>query len=122
MAGALDAGADAYLLKSNSYMTLPQAIRAVHLGQKSLAPELIQQMMDEYKRLASRQIQIDSGLTPQEVNILQLLAKGGRSQDIADELSLTEITVKRKIREITLKLDATNRVQAVAEAIRRGVV
>lgn len=55
-------------------------------------------------------------------HVLRLLADSGRSQDIASELALTEITVKRKVQEITTKLNASNRVQAVAEAIRRGVI
>lgn len=122
LVGALEAGADAYLLKSNSYSTLPHAIRTVRDGNRMLAPELIPRMMDEYRRVAAQQIQRDNGLSPQDVNILRLLAAGGRSQDIALELALTEITVKRKVQEITLKLNAANRVQAVAEAIRRGVI
>ena len=122
LVGALEAEADAYLLKSNSYETLPGAIRQVHSGQSMLSQELIGVMMDEYKKVASQQIQRESGLTPQEVRVLRLLATGGRSLDIANELALTEITVKRKVQEITLKLGASNRVQAVAEAIRRGVI
>jgi len=122
LVGALEAGADAYLLKTNSYETLAHAIRAIHAGERMLSPELIPAMMEEYKRVAAQQIQRDSGLTPQEVRMLRLLAAGGRSQDIANELAMTEITVKRKIQEITTKLSATNRVQAVAEAIRRGVI
>jgi len=122
LVGALEAEADAYLLKSNSYETLPEAIRQVHGGKSMLSQELIGVMMDEYKKVASQQIQRESGLTPQEVRVLRLLATGGRSLDIANELALTEITVKRKVQEITTKLGAANRVQAVAEAIRRGVI
>lgn len=122
LVGALEAGADAYLLKTNSYETLAQAIRAIHAGERMLSTELVPAMMEEYRRVASQQIQRDSGLTPQEVRMLRLLAEGGRSQDIASELALTEITVKRKVQEITTKLNASNRVQAVAEAIKRGVI
>ncbi len=122
LVGALEAGADAYLLKTNSYETLAQAIRAIHGGERMLSPELIPAMMEEYRRVATQQIQRDSGLSPQEVRILRLLAEGARTQDIANELALTEITVKRKVQEITTKLNASNRVQAVAEAIRRGVI
>jgi two-component system response regulator DevR len=122
LVGALEAGADAYLLKSNSYETLPDAVRRVYEGESMLSPELISLMMDEYRKVAAQQIHRDSGLTTQEVNVLRLLAKGGRSLDIANELAMTEITVKRKVQEITQKLNASNRVQAVAEAIRRGVI
>ncbi len=54
--------------------------------------------------------------------MLRLLAKGERSQEIAARLSLSEITVKRKVQEITPKLNARNRAQAVAEAVRRGLL
>jgi len=122
LVGALEADADAYLLKTNSYETLPEAIRKVFNGERMLSSELIPKMMEEYRRVAVQQIQRDSGLTAQEVRVLRLLADGGRSQDIANELAMTEVTVKRKIQEISLKLNATNRVQAVAEAMRRGVL
>jgi len=79
-------------------------------------------MMEENRRVAAQQIQRDSGLTAQKVRMLRLLADGGRTQDTAEEMALTEITVKRKVQEITTKLNASNRVQAVAEAVRRGVI
>jgi len=122
LVGALDAEADAYLLKSNSYETLPAAIRKVHAGVPMLSQELIATMMVEYKQAAAHQIRRESGLTVQEVGVLRLLAEGRRTQDIALEMALTEITVKRKVQDIMVKLGASNRVQAVAEAIRRGVV
>ena len=56
------------------------------------------------------------------MRVLRLLANGSRSQDIANELGMTEITVKHKIQEISSKLNATNRVQAVADAMRRGAI
>lgn len=122
LVGALEAGAMAYLLKSNSYDTLPNAVRAVHSGEHILSPELVSKMMTEYRRIAAQQIQRDSGLSPQEVEILRLLAAGGRSLDIASDLAISEVTVKRKVQDISIKLNASNRVQAVAEAIRRGVI
>jgi DNA-binding NarL/FixJ family response regulator len=122
LVGALEASADAYLLKTNSYETLADAVRRVHGGESLLSQELIAVMMEEYRKVAVQQIQRDSGLTAQEVKVLRLLAVGSRSQDIANELAMTEITVKRKVQEITSKLNAANRVQAVAEAIRRGVI
>ncbi|GHA24903.1 transcriptional regulator [Devosia pacifica] len=122
LVGALEAGADAYLLKSNSYETLPDTVRRVHEGESMLSQELISLMMDEYRKVAAQQIHRDSGLTAQDVKVLRLLAKGSRSLDIANDLAMTEITVKRKVQEIIQKLNASNRVQAVAEAIRRGVI
>jgi DNA-binding NarL/FixJ family response regulator len=120
--GALQAGAYAYLLKSSSFDILPQAIRTVHSGQRLLAPELISHVLEDYQRISKQQTRRDLGLSTQEVEVLRLLAEGERSQEIATRLSLSEITVKRKVQEITTKLNARNRTQAVAEAIRRGLV
>jgi DNA-binding NarL/FixJ family response regulator len=120
--GALQAGAYAYLLKSSSFDILPHAIRTVHSGQRLLAPELVPHVLEDYRRISQQQTQRESGLSPQEIEVLRMLADGERSQSVAARLSLSEITVKRKVQEITLKLNAKNRTQAVAEAIRRGLV
>jgi len=120
--GALQAGAYAYLLKSTSYDTLAGAIRAVQRGQRLLAPELVHHILDEYRRLAQEQLRQQAGLSEQEIEVLRLLADGATSRDIADRLFWSEVTVKRKIQDIADKLHAGNRVQAVAEAVRRGLI
>lgn len=122
LVGALDAEVSAYLLKTTSYETLAQAIRTVHAGERMLSPELVPKMMEDYQRMAVQQMQRDSGLSAQEIRVLRLLAKGETSQTIATHLSVSEITVKRRVQEIVEKLHATNRVQAVAEAFRRGLI
>jgi DNA-binding NarL/FixJ family response regulator len=120
--GALQAGAYAYLLKSNSFDVLPRAIRTVHSGQRLLAPELVSHVLEDYRRISQQQVIRECGLSTQEIEILRLLAGGEGSRLIAKQVSLSEITVKRKVKEITEKLNAKNRTQAVAEAIRRGIV
>jgi DNA-binding NarL/FixJ family response regulator len=120
--GALQAGAYAYLLKSTSFDILPRAIRSVHSGQRLLAPELVTHVLEDYRRISQQQIIRECGLSAQEIEILRLLAGGERSQTIGKQLRLSEITIKRKIKEITEKLNAKNRTQAVAESIRRGIV
>ncbi|TNY32194.1 response regulator transcription factor [Pelagovum pacificum] len=122
LVGALAAQADAYLLKSNSYETLADAIRTVHRNGRTLSEELISTMMEEYSRFADQQVRQDSGLNPKDVEMLRILAEGGRTSDIADQLHMTEVTVKRRIQDVCMKLHANNRVQAVAEAIRRGLI
>jgi DNA-binding NarL/FixJ family response regulator len=67
-------------------------------------------------------MRLDAGLSEQEVEVLRLLSDGATSRDIADKLFWSEVTVKRKIQDITDKLHAGNRVQAVAEAVRRGLI
>ncbi len=120
--GAFQAGAFAYLLKSSSYDTLANSIRSVQRGQRLLAPELVHYVLDEYRRLAQERMRLDAGLSEQEVEVLRLLSDGATSRDIADKLFWSEVTVKRKIQDITDKLHAGNRVQAVAEAMRRGLI
>lgn len=122
LVGALEAQADAYLLKSNSYETLAGAIRTVHSQGRTLSQELVSTMMEEYSRVATQQMRRDSGLNPRDVEMLRILAEGGRTQDIADRMAMTEVTVKRRVQDVCVKLDASNRVQAVAEAIRRGLI
>lgn len=119
---ALDAEVSAYLLKTTSYETLAETIRKVHAGERMLSPELVPKIMEDYQRMAAQQMQQDSGLSAQEIRVLRLLAKGNTSQSIAAHLAVSEITVKRRIQEIVEKLHATNRVQAVAEAFRRGLI
>jgi two-component system, NarL family, response regulator DevR len=120
--GALQAGAHAYLLKNSSYDTLADTIRAVQRGQRLLAPELVHRVIDEYCRVSQEKLRSEIGLSEQEIEVLRLLASGATSRDIADRLFWSEVTVKRKVQDITDKLHATNRVQAVAEAVRRGII
>lgn len=120
--GALQAGAHAYLLKNTSYEGLANTIRAVQQGQRLLAPELVHRVLEEYCRMVQEQLLREVGLSEQEIEVLRLLAEGATSRDIADRMFWSEITVKRKVQDITEKLEATNRVQAVAEAVRRGLI
>jgi DNA-binding NarL/FixJ family response regulator len=120
--GALHAGAWAYLLKSTSYETLADVIRAVHGGRRLLAPELMHHVLDDYQRLVQDSIRHTSGLSEQDVTILHMLAEGAGSREVAEQLFWSEVTAKRKIQDIVEKLAATNRVHAVAEALRRGII
>ena len=119
---AFQSGAYAYLLKNTSYDTLANAIRAVRRGQRLLAPELVHHMLEEYRQLAQQRLRHESGVSDQELEVLRLLAEGASSREIADRLFWSEITVKRKVQDIADKLNAGNRVQAVAEAVRRGLI
>src|SRR5262249_7484114 len=106
----------------NSFDILPRAIRAVHSGQRLLAPELVPHVLEDYQRISKLHVIQECGLSLQEVEVLRGLASGEGSRAIAQQLRLSEITVKRKVKEISEKLNAKNRTQAVAEAIRRGIV
>ncbi len=120
--GALRAGAEGYLLKSASNEVLASAIRQVGRGEKLLSPALIDKLMSEFQELAKQKTRADSGLTDQELTVLQMIAAGATNKEIAGKLYWSEVTVKRKAQDIIEKLGAANRAQAVAEATRRGLL
>jgi len=110
---ALRAGARGYLLKSMPPKDLVAAIRQVHAGKKSVpttvAAHLAEHMSDE-------------ALTEREVDVLARVAGGNRNRDIAEQLFISEETVKVHMKHIMEKLGANDRTQAVAIAIRRGIL
>ena len=120
--GALRAGADGYLLKSASPENLASSIRSVARGERLMSPALVDKMMRQFQNLASEKIRADSGLTDQELQVLQAIAAGSTNKEIADKLYWSEVTVKRKTQDIFEKLGVANRAQAVAEATRRGIL
>lgn len=120
--GALQVGAQAYLLKDVSLDTLPLAIRAVHRGERLLNPLLIDKVLRQFQALATEKIRRDSGLSAQEIQILQEMARGASNKEIGDQFFWSEVTVKKKVQEILAKLEVQNRTQAVAKAIRLGLI
>jgi len=110
---ALKAGARAYLLKGSLRNELLETIRAVHAGQKRVSSEIAAEIAEH---------STDNALTPREVDVLRLVAKGNANKEIAAQLSLTEETVKSHIRNILAKLDANDRTHAVAIGVKRGII
>ena len=110
---ALKAGARAYLLKGLLRKELLETIRAVHAGQKRVSPEIAAEIAEHAT---------DEALTPREIDVLRLIARGNANKIIAAELSLTEETVKSHIRNILSKLGANDRTHAVAIGLKRGII
>ena len=110
---ALKAGARAYLLKSGLRRELIDTIRAVHAGKKSISAEVSVQLAEHAAQEA---------LTPLEVDVLRLIAEGKANKEIAGRLSLNEDAVKRQVRSILSKLDASDRTHAVTIGLRRGII
>ena len=110
---ALKAGARAFLLKGSLRNELLEAIRAVHAGKKRVSSEVAAEIAEH---------STDDALTPREVDVLRLVAKGNANKEIAAQLSLTEETVKSHIRNILAKLEANDRTHAVAIAVKRGII
>ena len=110
---ALEAGARAYLLKNMPPKELVEVIRQVHAGKKRIPPQLAAQLAEHMS---------DEALTSREIEVLGQIAEGNRNRDIGEKLFITEETVKVHIKNIMGKLGASDRTQAVAIAIRRGII
>ena len=110
---ALKAGARAYLLKGLLRKELLETIRAVHAGQRRIPPEVAAELADHA---------IDDALTTREIDVLRLIAGGNTNKLIADQLSITEETVKGYVKNILSKLGASDRTHAVTIALKRGII
>ena len=110
---ALEAGARNYVLKSMPPKELMEVIRQVYAGKKRIPPEIAAHLAEHYS---------DEALTGREIEVLQQVAGGNRNRDIAEKLFITEETVKVHIKHIMEKLGATDRTQAVAIGVRRGII
>ena len=110
---AFQAGASSYILKEMFGEELLKAIRTVHTGKRYIPPSVANSLYDHYDQ---------PELTPRELDVLQLIAAGNSNRQIADTLGLTEGSVKFYVNRILSKLNAHDRTQALAIAVRRGFV
>jgi DNA-binding NarL/FixJ family response regulator len=110
---ALQAGARAYLLKNMPPNEIVDVIRQVRAGKKRVPPEVAAQLAEHMS---------EEGLTAREVEVLRKVAGGNRNRDIAELLFISEETVKVHIKHIMDKLGAKDRTQAIAIAVRRGII
>ena len=116
--GAIRAGAKGYVLKGTPGADLADAIRRVHAGESYVSPALSAKLVDRMRPRgrASRT------LSPRELMVLRLMATGLSNRDIAGALAITERTVKFHVTAILNRLGADNRTQAVALAVKRGIL
>jgi DNA-binding NarL/FixJ family response regulator len=110
---ALKAGARAYLLKNLLHKELLETIRAVHSGKRSLSPDASFQLAEHAT---------DDALTPGEISVLRMIAAGNANKQIADQLSITEETVKGRVKNILSKLGANDRTHAATIGMKRGII
>lgn len=110
---AMKAGARGYLLKNLLYKELLDTIRAVHSGKKTLSPEISYQLAEHAT---------DEALSPAEISVLRLIAAGNGNKQIAHQLSVTEETVKGRVKNILSKLGANDRTHAVLIGLKRGII
>ena len=114
--GALRAGARGYLLKGASRGEIFDAIRVVHSGGSLLQPVVTRRLLRRMSRDEAE------SLTPREIEVLSLLARGLKNSEIAGRLFITERTVKFHVSSLLGKLGAANRTEAVTIAAGRGLV
>jgi DNA-binding NarL/FixJ family response regulator len=110
---ALQAGAVGYMLKTMPRRQLVEMIRRVHGGKKHIPPEIAAHLAEHMG---------DEALSKREVDVLQKIAGGNRNGDIAALLFISEETVKGHVKHIMEKLGASDRTEAVAIGIRRGII
>jgi DNA-binding NarL/FixJ family response regulator len=110
---SLQAGACGYFLKNTPPNDLLEEIRQVNSGKKRIPPEVAARLAEHIS---------DESLTEREVDVLRHVARGSRNRDIAQRLFISEQTIKGHMKHIMDKLGAGDRTQAVALAVRRGII
>jgi DNA-binding NarL/FixJ family response regulator len=110
---ALEAGAQAYLLKEMVRTELLQTIREVHLGKRHISPTVAAKLAEHTPRVA---------LSERELEVLRHIAKGLRNKEIGAALNIAEDTVKIHVKNIFGKLNVIDRTQAVVSASQRGII
>jgi len=118
---AIKAGALGYFLKDGDPQSLVKAIRQVHRGEPALPPNIARKMMLALSQPQTPHPPIET-LTDREKEVLRLVAKGHSNQRIADQLTITEVTVRTHVSHILKKLNLSNRVQATLYALREGLI
>jgi len=101
------------MLKSMPPRDLVEVIRQVHAGKKRVPSEVASNLAEHLS---------DESLTAREIDVLRHVAGGNRNRDIAERLYISEETVKVHVKHIMEKLGASDRTQAVAIAVRRGII
>ena len=119
VAQALKAGASGYLLKDAATTELEMALKSVSMGQFYLSPAISRQVVDNYLRGGPTGIEV---LTPRQREILQLIAEGKSTREIADTLHLSVKTIETHRTQLMERLDIYDTAGLVRYAIRKGLV
>jgi len=124
LADAIRAGASGYLVKDCSVDEVVEAVRLAANGETALSPQLAATMLDEVRRLEQPPptAEEDRVITKREEEVLQLIADGCSTPEVAARLYISQKTVKNHLASIYQKLDARDRTQAVLQAVRMGIV
>lgn len=123
LAEAIRAGASGYLVKDCSTDEVAEAVRMAARGDTALSPQLAATMLDEVRRLeVPNPAEEDRVITKREEEVLQRIADGCSTPEVAEQLYISQKTVKNHLASIYQKLDARDRTQAVLQAVRMGII
>ena len=122
LANAIRAGACGYLVKDCSTEEIAGAVRMASSGETALSPQLAASMLDEVRKLDMAPSREERVVTKREEEVLQLIADGCSTSEVADQMYISQKTVKNHLASIYQKLDARDRTQAVLQAVRMGIV
>jgi two-component system, NarL family, response regulator DegU len=122
LANAIRAGACGYLVKDCSTEEIADAVRMASNGDTALSPQLAASMLDEVRKLDMAPTREDRVVTKREEEALQLIADGCSTSEVAEQMYISQKTVKNHLASIYQKLDARDRTQAVLQAVRMGIV
>jgi len=117
---AIKAGALGYLLKDSDPADLIRALRQVHRGEPSLEPSIARKVLFELSHPTKKTPTADP-LTERELEVLRLVAQGLSNRDIAEQLVVSEMTVRTHVSSILSKLHLASRTQAALYALREGI-
>ncbi len=121
---AVKNGASGYLLKDSSIEEVAQGIRVVADGQSLISPSMAAKLIDEFKTMSKPDKMTGAALklTERELDVLRLVAKGLSNRDVAQQLAISENTVKNHVRNMLEKLQLHSRMEAVMYAVREKIV
>lgn len=123
LTGAIRAGASGYLVKDCSTDEIASAVEMASRGDTALSPQLAASMLNEVRKLeAAEKAAEERVVTKREEEVLQLIADGCSTPEVAENLYISQKTVKNHLASIYQKLDARDRTQAVLSAVRMGIV
>ena len=123
LASAIRAGASGYLVKDCSIREIADAVRMAASGETIISPNLAASMLDEVRKLDDPATSDEQRVvTRREEEVLQLIANGCSTPEVAEQLYISHKTVKNHLASIYQKLDARDRTQAVLQAVRMGIV
>ena len=123
LADAIRAGASGYLVKDCSTDEIADAVKMAAAGQTALSPQLAATMLDEVRRMEEQErVQENRLITKREEEVLQMIADGCSTTEVAEGLYISQKTVKNHLASIYQKLEARDRTQAVLQAVRMGIV